>query len=114
MHDQLGTSARNGSVVYVIASPADAAGVLFGYPLRAGHPTNPSNKILWLVKGAPTGPALEIAGSGPGPAVTPVREVVPFIASGQAPSIVDLPATGCWHLTLSWSTHTAAVDIPYH
>jgi hypothetical protein len=35
---------------YVVADPATAAGFIFGYPLRAGHPVNPSNKILWAVR----------------------------------------------------------------
>lgn len=111
---QLGSSASNDSVIYVVASPSDAAGILFGYPLRAGHPTNPNNKILWLVNGLPTGPALEISGNAADSSVANVRQEVPFIASGQGPSIVDLPAAGCWHLQLSWSGHTAAVDVPYH
>jgi len=34
---------------YVLAVPQTAAGFIFGYPLRAGHPVNPSNKILWVV-----------------------------------------------------------------
>lgn len=111
---QIGSSAPNDSVIYVVASPSDAAGILFGYPLRAGHPTNPNNKILWLVDGLPTGSSLDISGNAADSSVAPVRQSVPFIASGQAPSIVDLPAPGCWHLQLAWAAHAAAVDVPYH
>jgi hypothetical protein len=34
------------------------------------------------------------------------------VAGGPGPSIVDLPA-GCWHLTLTWSGHTDALDLRY-
>lgn len=114
IRQQFAPSVRTDAIIYVVASPSKAAGILFGYPLSAGHPTNPSNKILWLVDGPPTGPSLEIMGHIVDSSVAPVRQDVPFIASGQAPSIVDFPNPGCWHLELSWSGHTATVDIPYH
>src|SRR5947207_6184106 len=34
---------------YVIGHPALAAGFLFGDPLRAVHPENPANQLLWIV-----------------------------------------------------------------
>jgi hypothetical protein len=45
LNDATGNNAPDG-LPYVVADPA-AAGFIFGYPLRAGHPVNPSNKILW-------------------------------------------------------------------
>ena len=35
---------------YGLAEDGDAVAVVFGYPLRAGHPTNPANKILWIMR----------------------------------------------------------------
>ncbi len=35
---------------HVLASPPAAAAILAGYPLRAGHPQSPSNKVAWAVR----------------------------------------------------------------
>jgi hypothetical protein len=40
----------------------------------------------------------------------PVRRTV---AGGPGPSIVDLPAAGCWRLALTWSGHTDTMDLVY-
>lgn len=95
---------------YVIATPDIAMGYLFSYPLRSGPD---GNKILWYVRlprdsqsltgeGHPIGSPTPVArfskqaDSGPG-------EIYP---SGPA---VSLP--GCWHFTLTWNGHSAAVDL---
>jgi anti-sigma factor RsiW len=35
---------------YIITHPELAAGFLFAHPLRAGHPDDPANRILWVVR----------------------------------------------------------------
>ncbi len=100
---------------YVVSTPATAAGFIFGYPLRAGHPQAPSNKILWVVGLPRDGSALVITGH-------PLKSTTPAIQQTQAtdsgpgeiyPSIVDVPQPGCWHLDLSWAGHLAAVELVY-
>jgi hypothetical protein len=102
-------------VPYAISKQGNVAAILFGNPLRSGHPTDRSNKILWIVRaprnGHPlhltarllhvTSPTLRIAeeaGSAPG-------EIYP--------SVVDVPTPGCWHLTLDWDGNHAALDLRY-
>jgi hypothetical protein len=100
---------------YVLAKPPTIAGVLFVHPLRTGHPTNPSNKILWVVSEPRNGSALVITGH-PLAAISPAIEysVPPDSSPGEIyPSIVDVPTAGCWHFDLSWSTHHASLDLPY-
>ena len=47
---------------YVIGHPTLVAGFLFSDPLRAGHPENPSNKVLWVVRTPRDGSSLTIDG----------------------------------------------------
>src|SRR3989440_11676201 len=50
------------SLRYVIGHPALVAGFLFSDPLQAGHPANPSNKGLWVVRRPRDGSPLTIVG----------------------------------------------------
>ena len=98
---------------YALASGDAAAAFFFANPLRAGHPTNPSNKILWVVHYPRNGKPLNIlARSLTDPGKT-VRASWPADSEpGEIyPSYVDLPKSGCWALTLSWNAHTARLDI---
>ena len=100
-------------VPYVLASPPTAIGFLYGYPLRAGHPENPSNKILWLVELPPRAGSLDIAAHLNGATASDFSTSAAFLASGEVPSIVDAPQPGCWTLDIGWSGHHAAVDLSY-
>jgi hypothetical protein len=101
---------------YVLAVPAkSAAGFLFGHLLRAGHPQNPSNKILWVVGYPREGESLSITGH-PLEATTPTVSGTWPANSGPGeiyPSGVDVPRAGCWHFDLAWSGHQASVDLIY-
>ena len=88
-------------------------GFVYGYPLRAGHPANPSNKILWLVNLLPRAGSLDISAHPVGAAAPIVNQSAPFLTSGDVPSIIDLPKSGCWHFDLTWSGHQAGMDIAY-
>jgi len=35
------------------------------------------------------------------------------VPGGPGPSIIDLPAPGCWTLHLSWSAHTDELKLHY-
>lgn len=88
---------------------------LFAYPLRAGDPQNPSNKILWVVRQPREGSDLTITGHPIGQA-TPVVTVTQSADSGPGeiyPSIVNVEAVGCWHFTVQWNGHTDSIDLPY-
>jgi hypothetical protein len=102
------------SLPYVIATPAIAAGYVFGYPLTSGR-KSPSNKILWVVGKPRNGSGLELIVHPVG-ASTPVSEQSepPDSSPGEIyPSIVDVPFPGCWHVELTWDGNTAAVDLLY-
>ena len=100
---------------YVLSVQQTAAGFLFGYPLRAGHPTDRANKVLWVVRLPRDGSPLDITGQLSG-ASEPSVHVTQSAGSGPGeiyPSIVDVPQPGCWRFDLAWSGHQATVFLTY-
>jgi len=101
---------------YAVSGNAAAAAFFFAPTLRAGSPTNPTNKILWVVRFPRDNQPLTIFGRyAANPAVT-ARSSWPADASpGEIyPSYVNLPKAGCWELTLNWNSHQARIDVEVH
>jgi hypothetical protein len=81
--------------------------------LLAPPPKTHNNKILWVAKIPAGGPPLLISAQrmvGGAPVGGAVRRQVP---GGPGPSIINLPAAGCWRLSLAWSGHTDSLDLDY-
>jgi hypothetical protein len=100
---------------YAVAAQGHAIAFIFGYPLRAGDPTNPSNKILWVVRSPRDGSDLVIH-ARPLHAGTPVITIRQAANSGPGeiyPSDVNVPAAGCWQMTLRWNGHADSIDLAY-
>lgn len=96
---------------YAVASGGSAVAFFFRDPVRAGHPSNPFNKILWVLHSVGT-PLIITARWGPNPAVTKrIRPESDATPRAEYPSYVNLPRAGCWTLGLSWGPHRASVDI---
>ncbi|MFI7211284.1 hypothetical protein [Micromonospora maritima] len=102
-------------VPHVLGARGDIVAILFGHPLTHGRREGPANKVLWVARPAPgaTDPAasadLMITATRDGTDTPVTREV----AGGPGPSIVDLPAPGCWHLRLAWSGRVDTMDLTY-
>jgi hypothetical protein len=97
---------------YSLASGRSAA-AFFWVSLRAGSPSNPANKVLWVMRYPRRGSPLRIiARDGAKPALT-VRSSWPADSSpGEIyPSYLNLPKPGCWRLTLRWSSHVAHLSV---
>ena len=100
---------------YGVADNGTAVAVEFGFPLRAGKPTNPTNKVLWIMRlprhGSPlTVTARPVRGGGPSvhaswPADSSPGEIYP--------SFVNVPHAGCWRVTVRWAHHTDTIDLRY-
>ncbi|HEY1321612.1 MAG TPA: hypothetical protein VGF32_15250 [Streptosporangiaceae bacterium] len=91
-----------GNIVAILWAPRDA---LHSPPL---HDRN--NKILWVSRiplAAPDPLVIKatLAGS--------MRSATVSVPGGPGPSIIDLPAPGCWTLRLSWSGHTDELKLRY-
>jgi hypothetical protein len=114
LNEATGDNAPDG-LPYVVAAPATAAGFIFGSPLRAGHPTNPDNKILWVLRTPPDGASLQITVRPVASAAPVLHEEVPANSGpGEIyPDGVDVPTAGCWHFTLRWQTGHAELDLRY-
>jgi hypothetical protein len=101
---------------YLVGRQDRIAAILFGmgnyldWPPAADH----TNKILWVsrVRTRP-GEALRIHAQlmrGTRRIGVPVNRTV---FGGPGPSIINLPAAGCWRLTLRWSSWTDQFDLNY-
>jgi hypothetical protein len=91
-----------GNIVAVLWAARDA---LHSPPLHGR-----SNKILWVSKVPLVAPdpliiRATLAGS--------TRTATVPVPGGPGPSIIDLPAPGCWTLHLSWSGHTDELQLRY-
>ena len=94
---------------YLLGDNGDIAAILFVQPLAAPPSAHYNNKILWVSRVATDGSALRIHATLQDGSPTVTREVV----GGPGPSIVNLPTSGCWHLTLQWAGHTDSLDLAY-
>jgi hypothetical protein len=82
-------------------------------PLVVPAPPQRNNKILWVSRLPSAGPSLQITAQQliGGAAVGPVQQRT--VAGGPGPSVIDMPAPGCWQFTLHWSGHVDTVDLAY-
>jgi hypothetical protein len=108
--DALPTWAREGfssqglHTPHVVGANGEIVGILFG-PLRAHQPEGTNNKVLWAAKDGFG--SLHISARLEGSDLTAARTV------NLGPSIVDVPAAGCWRLTLTWPGHSDSLDLLY-
>lgn len=94
---------------YVLGAAGNIVAILWADP---PHPPRPdtSNKILWVPKilpAAPDPPVITATLAGG------TRTVTRSVPGGPGPSIIDLPAPGCWTLHLSWSGRTDELKLRY-
>lgn len=91
-----------GNIVAILWAPSDA---LHSPPLQ-----DRNNKILWVSRiplAAPDPLVIKatLAGS--------TRTATVAVPGGPGPSIIDLPAPGCWTLHLSWAGQTDKLKLRY-
>jgi len=104
---------------YAVSRSGQMVAVLFGYPLSQPPAADRNNKILWVSAPASATPRDPSAGPGYDDLVIDARldgrgePVQRRIAGGPGPSIVDVPAPGCWRLALRWSGRADVIDLDY-
>jgi hypothetical protein len=91
-----------GNIVAILWAPRDA--------LHSPSLQGRNNKILWVSR---------IPFASPDPLVIKAtlagstRTATVSVPGGPGPSIINLPAPGCWTLHLSWSGHTDELKLRY-
>lgn len=100
---------------FAVADKGTAVAVMFAFPLRAGRPTDPANKILWIMRRPRHGLPLTVT-ARPATGGGPVVRASWSADSGPGeiyPSYVNVPWAGCWHVTLRWAHHSDSIDLSY-
>lgn len=95
-----------GLIVAIPGLPLDS-------PLPAG---GKQNKILWVarvVNQQRHSSSLKISAQRMAGTKRRGRPVHRTVTPGPGPSYVNLPAAGCWRLTLHWQDHTDQLDLQY-
>jgi hypothetical protein len=88
---------------YVIGADSSIVGVVFADPLLFPPAADKQNKVLWVPREG--GGELTVSGR----LVADSPPVV--IESTTGPSVLDLPAAGCWHLDLTWPGGSDSVTL---
>jgi hypothetical protein len=98
---------------HVVGRSGEIAALVFGYPLRS-PPAKDSNKILWVSR-RDVKPLsdLRIHAQRMDGRRRVGRPVTRVVVGGPGPSGINLPAPGCWRLTLRWSGRTDELDLQY-
>ena len=94
-------------------SSGEIVAVLFGYPLTYPPRPDTNNKILWVAKDMTSASDLAISAQLMDGAAAVGVSVDRTVLGGPGPSVVDLPAVGCWRLTLDWGDQTDSLDLEY-
>jgi hypothetical protein len=97
-------------IVLTIVTAAGCTSAQARNPAQPAARNCSSSKILWVSRvnqGAFTPLRIQATLNGANQTVT--RQV----AGGPGPSIIDLPAAGCWSVNLSWSGHHDHLTLRY-
>ena len=99
---------------HVLGRSGRIAALVFGYPLLSPPSAKRSNKILWVSRASVQPPYdLRISAQRMAGARTVGRPGARAVRGGPGPSIIDLPAPGCWRLLLRWSGRSDSLDLRY-
>jgi hypothetical protein len=99
---------------HVIGRSGEIAALVFSYPLRSPPAKDRGNKILWVSRRAVKPLSdLRIRAQRMEGRRRIGRPVTRVVAGGPGPSGIDLPAPGCWRLTLRWSGRSDQLDLRY-
>jgi hypothetical protein len=101
-------------MAHVIGRSGEIAALVFGYPLHSPESKDRGNKILWVSRRAVKPLSdLRIHAQRMEGRRRVGRAATRVVVGGPGPSGINLPAPGCWRLTLHWSGRTDELDLRY-
>jgi hypothetical protein len=99
---------------HVLGRAGRIVAIEFGYPLLSPPSEKRANKILWVSRLPWTGyKNLYVRAQQMQGARRLGEPVSRLIRGGPGPSYLNLPAAGCWRLTLSWAGRSDSLDLRY-
>jgi hypothetical protein len=99
---------------HVLSAAGKLTAILFAYPLLSPPPKSHTNKILWVSRAAvDPASALRISAQRMNGSIPVGSSVARRVTGGPGPSIINLPASGCWRFTLRWSGQLDTLDLVY-
>lgn len=102
-----GSFTRGASAPYVLGEHRRIVAILFGRLYAPARP-DPHNKVLWVARSGWAGPLVvhaHLAGTA--------RTVTRVLPDGPGPSYLDVPAPGCWQLSLRWGNAHDSLALRY-
>ena len=78
--------------------------ILFAPPLHSPPAADRNNKILWVARKRFDFGDMRIRAQRMQGTTRIGKPIARRVAGGPGPSIIDLPAAGCWRFTLTWRT----------
>lgn len=109
-----GFSDARPKIAHITGRSGTIMGILFAQPLESPPAKTHNNKILW-VSSVDTQKItdLSIRAQRMVGARTVGSRVLRVVHGGPGPSIIDLPAAGCWRFALRWAGHSDTLDVRY-
>ncbi len=98
-------------VPFVRSRSGDVVAILFGGQLWSPPRQDVSNKVLWVWRQMPGGATGDVRMTAR--LVGTDRVVTSGLPRPEGPSSVDLPAAGCWRITLTAPGGTDTIDLRY-
>jgi hypothetical protein len=109
-----GFSDAKPKIAHITGRSGSIVAILFAQPLESPPAKSHNNKILWVARvGTSTITDLRIGAQRMVGAHTVGSSVTRVVDGGPGPSIIDLPAAGCWRLALRWAGHSDTLDVRY-
>lgn len=97
---------------YVLGDSGDIIAILWADhdPLKVPAAADRNNKVLWVSRASSSaGALLRIQATLTDTGQTETR----IVDGGPGPSIIDLPAPGCWSFDLTWGDHHDHLQLEY-
>jgi hypothetical protein len=109
-----GFSSPRPRMPHVIGRSGTIAALVFGYPLQSPPSPPRTNKILWVAREpSSSGSDLRIRAQRMAGTRTVGCPVTRLVRGGPGPSIINVPAAGCWRFTLGWAGKRDSLDLSY-